>query len=231
LEKTVRLIPPDASVRVSEHIGPHLSQRRLIFPWNSPYRSDFAIFDGYEPFYWRAEKPKDKDVPAAELISPFPLDMLHRREFGLIHHDDEVFIFRRGANFEKGIKQWATAPMVKGQWSMKPSTLNPQLFTLVGHNISARRMRQGAFIDLTFYWKRNGQKMEENTMRLSVTSGSKSWQLKHAPTFGVYPTGRWRPDEVVRDHVFIRLYEAQPGERYKIGIGSVEPPVCEVCIP
>jgi hypothetical protein len=50
---------------------------------------------------------------------------------------------------------------------------------------------------------------------------------------------QWRPEEIVRDHVFIRLYAAQPGERYQIGITSQRSDVptsqrfkvCEVRIP
>jgi uncharacterized membrane protein len=226
LEETVRRIPPDAAVRVSQHIGPHLSQRRFLFLWESPYEADYTVYDGYEPFLWRGEKPKGGDVPDAELISPFPLEMRHRHEFGLVHHSDEVFTFRRGANYQEGVRRWAVAPenqapTVNGQRSI---TFDASL-TLVGRDVSVRPMRQGVFVDLTLYWKAERNFIAHpSSFQLTLTGDKQNWRWTHAPTFG---------------HVFIRLYAAQPGERYQIGITSQRSDVptsqrfkvCEVRIP
>jgi len=223
LQEAVRLIPPDASVRAAQHIGPHLSQRRWLFPYESSYDADYVVYDGYEYLLWRAEKPRDRATPDAELLSPFPLAMLDDRDFGLIHHNDEVFVFRRGADYEEGIRQWAAC-----------TRLRPPKGGTTSCEVSTHRARQGVFIDLTLYWKKPPARP---TVTLICASDQQQWAWQHAPTFGVYPVNKWRPGEVVRDHVLIRLYTAQPGERYRIGVRgdvedeSVERPLCEVRVP
>ncbi|MCS6862941.1 MAG: DUF2079 domain-containing protein, partial [Abditibacteriales bacterium] len=223
LREAVRLIPPDASVRAAQHIGPHLAQRRLLFPYESSYDADYVVYDGYEYLLWRTEKPRDRETPDAELLSPFPLAMLNDRRFGLVYHNDGVFVFQRGTDYEKGIRRWAVTarPLRSGTKS-------------VPCEVAVHRARQGVFIDLTLYWKnipswRGGLR----SVTLLCASDKQRWMWQHTPTFGVYPVDQWRPGEVVRDHVLIRLYTAQPGERYVI---SVKTPnrvlkVCEVRLP
>ena len=223
LDEAVRLIPLDASVRAAQHVGPHLSQRRLLFPYESSYDADYVIYDGYEYLLWRAEKPHDRETPDAELLSPFPLAMLNDRDFGLIRHDDEVFVFQRGADYEEGIRQWAI--------TARPSRNGTES---VPYEVSTYRARQGVFIDLILYWEKppahptvtlicaNDKQRSADILSAGKQDAcaTQRWEWQHAPTFGVYPVEKWRPGEVVRDHVLIRLYTAQSGERYEIGIAT-----------
>ncbi|MBI2550676.1 DUF2079 domain-containing protein [Candidatus Woesearchaeota archaeon] len=101
-----KLIPPTASVSATNNAVPHLSQRETIFTFPNPFHRTWYITDKgrAEPEYVLLNLiPGKEGIYTSEEFATYVTELINNRGYGIIAKENQWLLFKRGANYEKGI--------------------------------------------------------------------------------------------------------------------------------
>lgn len=190
INQALAILPPNASVAVTNRMGPHVATREKLsmYPWYSPANVDWVVVDEHDP-------------------APYPLtpDEMHANVIQLqsdvrmypVFEKDGVFVFRPRST---------TAPTHGGNWNFDP------YLRLDGYDLAltnAQGIYQSDFsalvpdrkLQLSLYWTALS-KMPVNysiSVQLQTSDGQLITQDDAWPIRGTLSTMTWKPGQTIRD--------------------------------
>jgi hypothetical protein len=169
-------------------------------------RSSFHV-----PFYW-----PDNDTIRA---------VINNKQYGVIHYEDGVCLFQKGADYESGRKELAIDVGSAIETFSKKEILPPIEF--MGYNQfpilkayypieNSEAIKWRYAIHFTSFWSAQDSVTKDYQVVFKLQTGEQVYYLTHEPVFGVFPTTDWQPNEIIKDEIFWELPENATSGQYEI---------------
>ncbi len=225
LDEVIKIIPADASLSAEHQLIPQASKRHEIYVFNDNVgKVDYILYDFYAPsvrlvtrssfhlpFYW-----PDNDTIRA---------IIKNKQFGVIHFEDGVCLFKKGADYEKGRKELAI-DVGSSIETFSPKKIKPPI-EFMGYNQfpilkayspveNSEAIKWNYAIHFTTFWSTQDSLNQDYQVVFKLQSGGELNYLVHEPVFGVFPTTDWQPNEIVKDEIFWEMPENATSANYEI---------------
>jgi hypothetical protein len=225
INSVVKMIPGDASLSAEHQLVPQAAKRHEIYVFNDNVgKVDYILYDFYAPsvrlitrssfhvpFYW----PDNDSIRA----------VIKNKQYGVIHYEDGVCLFKKGADYETGRKELAIDVGASIETFSKKEVMPAIEF--MGYNqfpiLKAYRpienseaIRWSYAIHFTCFWSTQDSLTADYQVVFKFQLGEQSNYLVHQPVFGVFPTTDWHSNEIVKDEIFWELPENASSGQYQI---------------
>lgn len=225
INSVVKLIPADASVSAEHGLVPQVARRHEIYVFNDKVgKVDYILYDFYAPsvrlvtrssfhvpFYW----PDNDSIRS----------VIKNKQYGVIHYEDGVCLFQKGADYEAGRRELAIDVGSAIETFSEKEILPP--FEFMGYNqfplLKAYRpienseaIKWSYAIHFTSFWTTKDSLTKDYQVVFKFQLGEQVYYLTHEPVFGVFPTSNWLPNEIVKDETFWELPESAASGQYEI---------------
>ncbi|MDZ7333745.1 MAG: DUF2079 domain-containing protein [candidate division KSB1 bacterium] len=225
IDQIIATIPQEASVTAEHGLVPQVAMRHEIYVFNDNIsKVDYILYDFYSPsvrlvtrssfhvpYYW-----PDNDSIRAVIRNP---------NYGIVRYEDGVCLWRRGADYNTGIRELAIDVGAAIETFSKKEITPPIEF--MGYNQfpllkayhpieGSEAIRWSYAIHFTAFWSISQRLNQDLPIIFRFQSGNQTYYLTHAPVFGVFPTTYWQPGEIVKDEIFWELPEMAQSGLYQI---------------
>ncbi|NCO32259.1 MAG: DUF2079 domain-containing protein [Armatimonadetes bacterium] len=209
----VRQLPRDASVTVSQHLGPRVSRRERFYGEESPGRAEYVIRDLHEPFLW---EPVLGDS-VIYLMDPCQHLIFSDRGYGVIRYSDGVVTLRQGADHAQGLKTLFTLPATpRGATRFSSNGLE-----LLDAQLIPRRAANGGFIEVALKWRAGTPREIVPEIRLICQGDNDAYSINHLPAFGHLPMTLWNSSHAVVDRFYLRVNRKELDSSYRLFVDGV----------
>jgi len=218
MEFSLARVPRDASITVSQHLGPHASQRERFYGEESPGKAEFVIYDSHEPFLWERVTGK----PEVFLMDPHGAQVFSDRGYGVVRCIDGVVTFRRGADYYQGLRRLFTlsaSPPI-GQ------KLTIENLQLVEARLQPRKAAHGGFVEVILTWRVQRTPKSIPLVRLWCQTGDSVNMWDHQVIFGHLPLHLWGEGSLIRDRFYIRFNQENPAGECRLYVDRAVPSHC-----
>jgi|GEM_PF-1295443 len=225
IDRVVKLIPPNASVTAEHGLVPQVAMRREIYVFNDNIdKVDYILYDFYSPavrlvtrssfhvpYYW----PDNDSIRA----------VIQNKDYGVIHYEDGVCLWQRGADYEKGRRELATdvgaaiETFIQKEITPPIEFMGYNQFPLLKayHPIEGSEAIQWEYaLHFTAFWSISRPLSENLQVIFRIQSGDQINYVVHDPVFGIFPTTDWQPNEIVKDEIFWQLPETAKSGVYQV---------------
>lgn len=204
-------IPDDASVSALNHIVPHVAERHEVYLFNDNVDTvDYIIYDFYAE-NTRIISRSTFHLPSVWPDNDFIQKVLSDRNYGVVDYEDGVCLWKKGANYDKGLEILAfsagaeiTEPLfekIENNIFFKGHRLHPirKICTNLGE------WEKGQFekmIHFTCFWTTEKRINQNYSFIFKIYNKKAEYYIHHSPVLGVYPTQKWTENEIIRDEIF-----------------------------
>jgi len=208
LRAVLREIPPGVPLATCHRLGPHVSHRRELYYWRDVVtrRPPIAVQDftrEWAPCLGRPRQPafalEPPDAPTAK--------MLRDRDYGVSVARGDVWLFRRGYDYESGLRNLLLQrPPPEAPPPGSVLEASARLPELIAADVVHRyRMRHDIHhLRVNLYW-RTPRVPCRAAFSLGLRLGGKTRWLGYEPAFGLWPVHRWPTGEIVMDPLTIHV--------------------------
>lgn len=233
IDKFVKMIPADAAISVSNHLGAHLSNREIIYHF--PYPGDFSRIDyvlvdllEYFPPEWG---PRKDEIDALR-------ELLLDDSFVLLSCEDGILLFKKSGKKEKGC--YLKIDKVK---DVRPQTLLGGVFdkrlALLGYDLKDKYFMTGKRYRIVYYWRvLNDFKKDfsytyfDKTEKLNkeyilidtFRSQKQEFRIIHLPIYILYAPENWEAGEIIREEFDLYFPDDMPTGNYEWRAGLYAAP-------
>lgn len=225
INSVVKLIPEDASLSAEHQLVPQAAKRQEIYVFNDNVgKVNYILYDFYAPsvrlitrssfhvpFYW----PDNDSIRA----------VIKNKQYGVIHYEDGVCLFKKGADYEAGRRELAIDVGSAIETFTKKEIVPPIEF--MGYNqfpiLKAYRPVENSeaiqwsyAIHFTSFWSTQDSLTQDYQVIFKFQLGEQVNYLVHEPVFGVFPTPDWQPNKIIKDEIFWELPENAISGQYEI---------------
>lgn len=221
INTVIKKIPKDASLTAENRLVLHSAERREIYVFNDNIgKVDYILWDFYAPSV-RIVNRSTFDSPNFWPDCDSIRDVLKRKDYGIIEYDDGVCLFKKGADYEKGLRELAidvgTAIENYTKKAVSPSIefLGYNEFPILKSyaNIENSEAIEWKYaLHFSSFWSIKDSLQNDVPLYFKYQVKDKTYFQKHEPVFGSYPVTRWQPNEIIKDEVFWELpKDIEPG--------------------
>ncbi|MCU0642897.1 MAG: DUF2079 domain-containing protein [bacterium] len=227
----IKKIPQDASLTAENRLVLHAAERREIYVFNDNIgKVDYILWDFYAPSV-RIVNRSAFDSPYFWPDCDSIRDVLKRKDYGIIEYDDGVCIFKKGADYENGLRELAidvgTAIENYSKKEVAPSIefLGYNEFPLLKtfapiKNSEAIEWKYA--VHFTSFWSIKDSVKNTIPVFFKYQMKDKSYFQKHEPIFGVFPITRWQPNEIIKDEIFWEIPRDAVAGNYEVSVAFTD---------
>jgi len=227
-DKFIKMIPPNASVSASNHLGAHLSQRETIyhFPFPKNFNDiDFILIDLLEYFY---PDPKFRQDEISCLRG-----LLSSNNFTLIACEDGILLLKKG--LKKYVPYNLKVDKVKEAFPSKPINLSfDGRLLLIGYDLNDKYFETGKIYHIVYYWQvlKDFNKAFSYTYFGSVENLNMEYILidtfenlnnkfraVHLPAYILYTPANWKAGDILKEEFDFYVPQNIHAGNYRWGIG------------
>ncbi len=226
--RIIAQIPENASLSADVYLCSHAAARReiYVFPDNAA-TADYVLYDFHadrfhlytrEAFHLEHHRP----------VNPFIQKVLHDQNKGIVHYDDGIIVFKKGADYQAGIEKlaWASPTEVPVACTI-PLTPN---IALVGYGLpqvtpiwfpdssAANYIRWEKVVRLELFWQAESTLVEAPEFQYVLANSHAQYKFSQVPVLGLYPITQWKPHQIIRDELFINLPPTLPAGEYSLAV-------------
>ncbi len=225
LDEVIKTIPANVSLSAESRLIPQAAKRHEIYVFNDNVgKVDYILYDFYAPsvrlvtrssfhvpFYW----PDNDSIRS----------VIKNKQFGVIHYEDGVCVFKKGADYEAGRRELAIDVGASIETFSKKEIKPPLEF--MGYNQfpilksyspveNSEAIKWSYAIHFTSFWSTQDSLNQDYQVIFKFKSGEQTNYWVHEPVFSVFPTSDWQPNEIVKDEIFWELPENAAFGNYEI---------------
>lgn len=215
MQQTVQLIPKDASVSASQHLGPRLTQRRNYYAIENPDKAQFIIEDSQELLLWSRLSKK----PRISLMDPYSFPVMDRNEYGALRNLDGVVTFQLGRSRAAGLRTLFCANRQSTQSLMDVG----ESLSLVDVHLTQKKSATGGFVQVDLFWKLRHPVKAYPRYRFICQTQDRIHAWVRQPTSRRLPLDDWPRTAAIHDRFYVRLDKADPRGTYRFYLDRVEP--------
>ncbi|HEX9975210.1 MAG TPA: DUF2079 domain-containing protein, partial [bacterium] len=229
----IKKIPQDASLTAENRLVLHAAERHEIYVFNDNIgKVDYILWDFYAPsvrIVNRATFDSPYFWPDCDSIR----DVLKRKDYGIIEYDDGVCLFKKGADYENGLRELAidvgTAIENYSKKAVAPA------IEFLGYNElpilktfapikNSEAIEWKYALHFTSFWSIKDSLNNDAPLFFKYQIKDKTYYQKHEPVFGIYPITRWQPNKIIKDEVFWEIPgDAEPGN-FEVSVAFTDQP-------
>ncbi len=211
-----KLIPPNASVSVSNDLGAHLSIRKNVyfFPYPPHKEPEYVMINLAKPYR------RSKTISREEYNKSLQKFLL-QRNYGALHSKGGYTIFKKDYKDNLGIKKIAFATDSPDQ-IVNIKLNNAVIFR--GYTLNASIIRPKIPFRIVYFWKISEELDYDYHILIKLVdkNGRIVFQQDHEPVYGLYPSSSWSKKESISEVYWIELpITVSPGT-YQIYAGVSE---------
>ena len=228
IDKVISLIPTEASLCAETHLAPHAAMRRelYVFPQHMN-KVDFVLYD------FNARQVRLWTKPGFGLQPSFPVNsyirqLLSDRDYGILHYEDGVILFKRGFDYDEGLRKLAIAQKAEIPHFLHKS-INDEISCIGYDNHEGSIMwsyspKTGVvirkMIHFTIYWEGSLKEARDIDFVFNIRNAQHSYFFSKSPVFGLYPTSKWREGEIIRDEIFWEVPQDIQTGRFSVFVSA-----------
>ena len=207
IDRVASKIPENASLSVDTILGSRTAERRELYAFPDNIDSaDYILYD-FGNHEFRLMTRASSFLPPAKPINEHIWHVLNNPNYGVVHYEDSIALFKRGYAHKAGVRNLAIAERHEIENPVKiavNSTLNFLGYTRHGNT----RFWDTFYYHFTLYWMTTKSSRHNNKGGFLLSNGETIFFSPHNPAFGLYPKTQWIPGEIIREEVY---WEIRPG--------------------
>jgi len=225
LNRIIKTIPEQSSLSAEHRLIPQAAKRHELYVFNDNVgKVEYILWDFYAPST-RLVTRSSFHLPYVWPNNDTIRAVLKNRDYGVVEYDDGVCLLQKGADYEAGLKNLATdVGAAIENFLKKPVT---EMIDFMGHNdfplLSAyypvpnsEAIRWKYAVHFTTFWSARDSIDQDYQVIFKYQVGDTAYYQKHQPVFGVFPTSRWQPNDIIKDEVFWELPDSAVSGTYQI---------------
>lgn len=210
-DKFIKMIPSEASVSASNHLGSHLSHREIIYQFPHPKRFkkiDYILVDilEYFPPSWIPRQEDNKILK----------DLILNDGFGIKYTEDGILLFEKEYSKKDRFKLSATS-IKEIATPAYPVNLNfADILKMRGYDLDLKDFYKGRRVRLTYYWQvlnnfdrkfsynyfGTTEQLQNNYIVIDkFSNGPAEFRIVHLPIYLLHTPKDWKPGEVIKEEM------------------------------
>ncbi len=215
MQQTVQLIPKDASVSASQHLGPRLTQRRNYYAIENPDKAQFIIEDSQEPLLWSRLSNK----PRIYLMDPYSFPVMNRKQYGALRNLDGVVTFQLGRSRAAGLRTLFCADRQSKSSQIEVG----ESLSLVEAHLTRRKSATGGFVQVDLFWVLRHPMRSYPRYQFICQTQDRVHGWVRQPTSGRLPLDNWPRTKAIHDRFYVRFDKADPRGTCRFYLVRVKP--------
>lgn len=240
INETIKMIPGEASLSAESRLIPQAARRHHLYVFNDNVgQVDYVLWDFYAPSTHLVTR-SSFHLPYFWPNNDSILAMLRNIDYGIIHYDDGVCLFKKGANYEQGVRELsidvgsAIETFSKKEITPAIEFMGYNEFPLLKayHPIeNSEAIKWKYAIHYTSFWSTKEKLTQDYQIVFKYQHGDQIFYQAHEPVFGIFPTTRWQPNEIIKDEIFWEVPDGATSGQYEILVAFTEPGVIDFAKP
>jgi len=226
IRELIDQIPQTASLTTDSRLAVHAAERHEIYILPDHVNdAEYILYDFHAPVVELLTRKSFKQ-PALWADNDLIREILNNRDYGIVHYQDGVAVFKKGAEYTLGLEKLAIVTDASEMNQNLNVEVTPgilcQGFTEHGTLWSYSQPDQWGpvfwkkAIHFTCYWTATTDTLVNQDLIFKVVHEDSSYQLPHQPVFGIYAYSNWLVNEIIRDEIFWEPPEGSAGGLYQI---------------
>jgi hypothetical protein len=226
--RIIAQIPENASLSADVYLCTHAAERReiYVFPDNAA-TADYVLYDFHADrfhLYTREAFHLEHHLP----VNPFIQKVLLDQNKGIVHYEDGIILFKKGADYHAGIEKLAlvmpSEVPISHAIPLTPNILlvgygSPQVIPIWFPDSSAvNYVRWEKVVRLELFWQAESILVEAPEFQYVLANDRAQYKFSQLPVLGLYPITQWKPNQIIRDELFINVPPTLPAGEYSLAV-------------
>ena len=221
IKKVITKIPKHASLTAENKLAAHAAERHEIYVFDDNIdKVDYILYDFYAPTVTIITRTGFQLHPAWPDNDSIR-KVLYNKDYGVVHYEDGVCLFKKNADYEDGIKKLAISTETKinnvinreirpGVYCKGYNSYNMLSYYEQPEKLGPIYWKKA--LHFTCFWSSVSDNPDTLNLIFKIKSDNQEFIISHSSVFGLYPATKWKNNELIRDEVFWEIPdEAEPG--------------------
>jgi len=225
VDEVIEMIPQESSLTAEARLIPKAAERHEIYVFNDNIgKVDYILWDFYAPavqmvtrssfhlpYFW----PDNDSIHA----------VLKNENYGVVHYDDGVCLFKKGADYDEGLRELAIdvgaaiETFSKKDMNSAIQFMGYKTFPILKayypvENSEAIQWQYA--MHFTCFWSSQDTLDKDYQVVFKYNNKDQTFYQQHEPVFDVFPTTMWQPNEIIKDEIFWQLPDSVSSGNYEI---------------
>lgn len=220
MQQRVQQVPKGASLKVCQHLGPHVAQRRYLYNWGSAGSADYLLLDVFEPMLWHQGARPSPTEPLLQLKNPFPSDAMSNKAYGILSSREGVVLWRRGADHAKGLCRFLTDSSPEGLEEVELRATDG--LSLVGYRVDHKPVSHGGYFALVLRWRVEENAGAAKPVGIRCRRRNRTFTWNHLVGYGYADLRSFERGEALEEPLLVRVYDEPFQGKYEFDVGAEE---------
>lgn len=218
IEEAIQKIPPESSLSADIYLGTHAAMRLKLYSFPDHFDdADYVLYNFYSKVV-RLTSPGGYSFPSVLPLNRYSYAILKNQNYGLIYFKNGITVFKKGANYQKGLNILFVASQSLDQMTRNSPKIVHNDFEFLGYSNVFTVGKNNDILHASIYWKVN-KRIDKYYQFIYFVNNQKSILNDFSyPTLGLYPTNKWPEGQVIRDEVYLKLPQNRGLKKYSISL-------------